>query len=96
MAETNKQLRAVTANQMLEAIAGCGRRFFSDSGNTSRFEVDERGRIWFIDCYKGRRIYTHYAGRWRGFSQGGTLRALVLKLVELYASGKITVSARKS
>lgn len=84
---SDKSQRADVANQMLEAIAGCGRRFFSHSGNTSRFEVDGRGRIWFIDGYKGRRIYTHYKYNWRGFTEGGTLRTLVERLRDFIRDG---------
>lgn len=38
------------------------------------------GRVYFIDDYTQKSIYTHKTSipsRWRGFSHGGTLRALV-------------------
>lgn len=38
------------------------------------------GRVYFVDDYTSQAIYTHRAGfgnKWRGFSHGGTLRALV-------------------
>lgn len=76
-----KQKRIESANQLIQSIAGCGRKFFHHKGNVSRFELDKRGRVWFVDGYNGARIYTHYtSGRWRGFSEGGTLRGLVIAL----------------
>lgn len=42
--------------------------------------MDQRDKIWLIDDYSARRIFTHKTtrdGRWRYFSQGGTFRSLV-------------------
>lgn len=84
----NKPERAAIANEMLVAIASCGRRFFAHKDRVSRFELDHRGRIWLIDKYTEKRIYTHYEGQWRGFSDGGTLHALIERLRDFIASGK--------
>lgn len=83
-----KQERAFIANQMLIAIASCGRRFFAHKGRVSQFDVDHRGRVWLIDKYTQRRIYTHYKYHWRGFSDGGTLRALIERLRDFIATGR--------
>lgn len=80
--------RAEQANRFIEAIAGCGRKFFAHKGRVSRFEIDERGRVWFVDAYRPARIYTHYDGRWDGFSEGGTLRSLVLTLRDFIRTGE--------
>lgn len=74
-----KLQRAATANQLIKTIAGCGRNFFSypKQHGISRFEVDPRGRVWFVDGYTGRCIYLHYTYWGRGFSEGGTLRHLI-------------------
>ena len=75
---------------MLAAIACCGRQFFrnADDNFVSRFELDARGRVWLIDHYSKRRIYTHdERGRWRGFSNGGTLRALICDLRDYITKG---------
>jgi hypothetical protein len=71
--------RAKAANELLETIAVYGRRFFNYRGRhgISKFEVDDRGRIWFIDGCTGEKIYLHYRYWGKGFSEGGTLRALV-------------------
>lgn len=84
-----KQKRLHNANELIKTIATCGRKFFCHSGRVSRFETDGRGRIWFVDSYDEARIYTHYTqGRWRGFSEGGTLRALVIALRDFISTGK--------
>jgi hypothetical protein len=82
-----KQQRLESANQLIQSIAGCGRKFFYHKGNVSRFELDKSGRVWFVDGYNGARIYTHYAGRWHGFSEGGTLRGLVIALRDYITHG---------
>jgi len=70
-------MRAETANDMLRIISEHGRRFFQHEGQVARFHVGPRRRVRFEDAYSGNLIYTHYAGRWRGFTEGGTLRCLV-------------------
>lgn len=77
--------RVQVANQFLLIISSYGRRFFSYKGRVSRFELDHRGRVWFIDCWKGSRIYTHRPpGHYWGweFSQGGSLQVLCIELVQ--------------
>jgi hypothetical protein len=66
-------------NQMLLEISSCGRRFFYHEGHTSLFEVDDFGKIWFVDSYSRQRIFMHRPemARLRGFTQGGTLQALI-------------------
>ena len=86
---SDKQSRAESANELLMTIADSGRQFFHHGGNVSRFELDNRGRVWFIDGYNGARIYTHYTkGSWRGFSEGGTLRGLVVALRDYITQSK--------
>ncbi len=76
------------ANGLLETIATFGRRFFSHDGRVARLELDHRGRVWFHDHYTGLRIYTHYAGRWRGFTSGGTMRSLIENLRDYIKRGE--------
>lgn len=84
----NKAQRLEAANNMLKAIASCGRKFFAYQDRVSQFEVDARGRVWLIDKYTQKRIYTHYRYQWRGFSEGGTLRALIERLRDFITQGK--------
>lgn len=77
---TDRNERLEAANEMLKAIASCGRKFFAFEDRVSRFELDDRGRIWFVDKYTQKRIYIAYRGNWKPFSDGGTLRALVERL----------------
>jgi hypothetical protein len=86
---SEKQDRLNKANELIALIAGCGRKFFAHNGRISHFEIDQRGRIWFIDAYREARIYTHFiSGRWHGFSEGGTLRDLVIRLRDFISIGK--------
>jgi hypothetical protein len=77
-----KRQRAEQVNQAIRIIADHGGRFFYSKAMNryASMEVDNRGKVWFIDDYTGKRIFTHktvWGGRWRGFSHGGTLRAVV-------------------
>ncbi len=86
-----KRERAEHANALLMVVASHGRRFFRDErdGTITRFEVGARGEVWLHDKYTKRRIYTQYEqGRWRGFSEGGTLRDLCRALRDYIRHGK--------
>jgi hypothetical protein len=93
---TQKQERLQHANDLIRVIASHGRRFFWHGGvnvydpvtKVSAWESADRyaslelrhGRVYFIDDYTKKSVYTHKTGitnRWKGFSHGGTLRALV-------------------
>ncbi|MBY5942347.1 hypothetical protein KUW00_15815 [Halomonas sp. DP5N14-9] len=73
----DEQKRLANVNAFIHVIGDHGRRFFHHQGRHGRMELDQRGRVWFIDHYSQRRIYTHYPYRWRGFTSGGTLKSLV-------------------
>lgn len=88
-----KQERVDHANALIVVIAKHGRRFFWNEANKrhASISLDERGRIWFIDDYTGKPIYTHrtnFGNKWRGFTHGGTLRALVEDMRDYISSGK--------
>jgi hypothetical protein len=88
-----KRQRADQVNQAIRIIADHGRRFFY-SQTVNRYasmEVDNRGKVWFIDDYTGKRIFTHdtvWGGRWRGFSHGGTLKDLVKEFRNYICTGE--------
>lgn len=85
----DKQSRMEDVNKLLVSIATCGRQFFYHKGNISQFELDSRGRVWFVDGYSCKKIYTHYTrGAWHGFSEGGTLRGLIIALRDYIKNGK--------
>lgn len=88
-----KKARADEVNQVISIIATHGRRFFFSqiSQRYARIEVDARGKVWFIDDYSRNRIYTHqttWGNKWRGFTHGGTLRALVEAFRDYIITGK--------
>jgi len=77
-----KRQRVEHVNQAIRIIADQGRRFFYSKAvnRYASMEVDQRGKVWFIDDYTGKRIFTHetvWGSQWRGFSHGGTLRNVV-------------------
>ena len=78
---SEKRERMKKANELIRVIAYCGRGFFHHKGLVSKFVIDKHGHIWFVDAGTEKQIYTHYTnGRWRGFSEGGTLRDVVIRL----------------
>lgn len=87
-----KQERLIAANKFIETIASCGRKFFSHEGFTSTMELSKQGRVFFIDHYTKKRIYTHKHGRWNGFTSGGTMKSLIVNLRDFITTGD-TLSA---
>lgn len=84
-----RQERLAKTNQLIELIAANGRHFFRGNTANARFEFDKNGRLWWIDSYKQTWVYAHQASNanFRGFTEGGTLRALMLHLREYIMSG---------
>ncbi len=84
----NKQERLIAANEFIEVISGCGRKFFQHKGFVSTLELSDHGRVFFIDYYTKKRIYTHRRFvRWDGFTSGGTLKGLVEALRDFVTKG---------
>lgn len=79
--------RADNVNQLLEVVGSCGRKFFHYQGRYGKIEVDERGRLWFVNEYSLSKVYLHYRYWDRGFGHGGTLRALVDDLKKYIMTG---------
>ena len=71
-------------------IAGCGHKFFTHKGFTSSLELSEHGRVFFIDYYTKKRIYTHDRkyDNWPGFTSGDTLRRLIERLRDFITKGE--------
>ena len=90
---TLKRQRCEQVNQVIRIIADHGRRFFySQAVNRyASMEVDNRGKVWLIDDYSGKRIFTHdtvWGGKWRGFSHGGTLKDLIKEFRDYICTAK--------
>lgn len=88
----NKQERLELANQVIAEISKRGRRFFAHKDRIARLEIDARGRIWFVDAYTQKRVYTHYKHEWRGFSNGGTLQALICRFRDFVRDGHCKIN----
>ncbi len=78
--------RMETANKIIAIIAKYGRHFFSENSDhrelkpdpfIAHFEADAAGELWFIDAHARGRVLVRLNDRWRRFSGGGTLRAVV-------------------
>lgn len=90
---TEKQSRLVAANKLIFTIATCGRRFLSytdDNGVTriSYLKRDDNNRLWFFDAFNAKNVYVSARHRWRGFSSGGTMKWLVIELVDFIRTGE--------
>jgi hypothetical protein len=80
------------ANELISFISKNGRNFFrspsKDGADVAHFLLSDNGRVWFLDAYTRKKIYTHYNGRWRGFSEGGTMRRLVEYMRDFIRTGQ--------
>lgn len=84
-----KQNRLDNANEFIKAIASCGRKFFEHDGFVSSLELSPTGRVFFIDHYTKKRIYTHRKNcRWKGFTSGGTMKSLIECLRDFIVKGQ--------
>jgi hypothetical protein len=68
-------------NALIVVIASCGRHFFRRDNTVSQFEVDDNGRVWWVDKWRGSRMCPGHGG-WYGskFSEGGTLNQVAQRL----------------
>lgn len=85
-----RQQRLVAANEFLKVIASCGRRFFADtgSGHDGYVSLNERRTIvWFHDSYTDAKINVSREGHWNGFSNGGTLQAVLKSIGKFVLTG---------
>jgi hypothetical protein len=88
-----KHQRAEHVNQVIKIIADHGRRFFYNATTQvySSMHVDRYGKVWFVDHYTGKAILTTetaWGGRWKGFSNGGTLKDLVKEFRDYIRTGE--------
>lgn len=85
-----KEERLEKANEFIAVIASCGRQFFKHKGFVSTLELSPTGRVFFIDYYTRKRIYTHrkYC-RWDGFTSGGTMKMMVESMRDFITKGNM-------
>jgi len=90
--KATKAERVEHANALIRVIASHGRRFFyyEKGDRYARMELDAGGRVWFVDDYSEKRVYTQQRAynRWRGFTHGGTMRSLVECLRDYITRGE--------
>lgn len=83
-----KEDRLSKANEFIAVIASCGRKFFEHEGFVSTLELSPTGRVFFIDYYTKKRIYTHRTCHWSGFTSGGTMKMIVECLRDFTMKGE--------
>jgi hypothetical protein len=81
--------RIANANAVIRAIGSHGRRFFYSSkyDRYGSFSIDDIGCLRYRDDYSGKAIKVVQGGKWRGFSHGGTCRAIVESLAHYIRTG---------
>lgn len=91
-----REKRCELANELIRLIANEGRTFFNYEGTNyqdevgciSHFVIKNDCDIYFVDGYTHRHIYVYQSRNFkRWFSEGGTLQALVMDLVEYIELG---------
>jgi len=82
------------ANDLIRVTSQHGRRFFWNERDqrVASMEMDDRGKVWWVDDYRGSRVCTEkmggYEHRWQGFSHGGTLKQLVQQMRNYIKTGE--------
>lgn len=88
--------RLECANDIIRVIATHGRRFFSSDADwaephadpfIAHFYRDDRNELWFVDSYTRKSILVRHF-EWPGFTNGGTMRAIVEHLADHIETGK--------
>jgi len=90
MEQTEKQQRVDHANELIKVVAAHGRRFFSSKERVAHIEL-RRGRVYYVDAYTEKAIYTHktpFGNEWKGFTEGGTMCLLVEDMRDYIMTGK--------
>jgi hypothetical protein len=90
MTENPKIERIRHANEVLDVISSHGRRFFYSKtyDRVARFSLTDTGRIQFTDDYIGEPFEPKDGVRWKHFSHGGTMRALIESLTNYIRTGE--------
>lgn len=80
--------RLEKANDFIDRIATCGRKFLSNGLVVGHFQFDDRGRLWYVDQYANW-IWCHGTGPQfsRKFQDGGTMRTIVWRLSRYILNG---------
>ncbi len=89
MNKTKKQ-RVETVNKIIEKIANTGRGFFYYDGRISRIEIRKGGHLYWYNSYTEETGGLNHKTKRKPkcFTNGSTLWALVLDMVEFVATGE--------
>ena len=88
--ELTKAERLADANYAIFIISMFGHRFFHSKkhNRVAKFELRLDGKLFLKDEHTDKRVLIVKGGRWRGFSNGGTLRRLVEGLAKYIRTGE--------
>jgi hypothetical protein len=84
----SKAERAKACSELLKFISERGHKFFSIDRGVSYFFIADNGRVWYQDKYYKIPQRSFGNHQWRNFSEGGTLRHAVKRLVHYIRNGK--------
>lgn len=84
-----REMRIAGVNKVIQAIASCGRKFFLYEDRVAVIEQSATGHLFLINEWNQKRIYISKYGAWRGFHHGGTLHALVGRMVAYIQHGEV-------
>jgi len=83
----SKHVRIAQANSFIRVIATNGRHFLSHGGTSGLLLFDDQQRVRYIDPFTKTHVFL-YGAKWKGFSEGGTMRSLV-QCLRQYIQGVI-------
>ena len=86
-----RSLRLQKVNELVVLIANVGRRFLRHNDKIGRMATDCHGRLRWIDPYNDKNHYLHAPPCYllkKDFSEGGTMRQLVIDLRDFVLDGK--------
>lgn len=85
---TKKRARIEHANKLIKIISEHGRRFFycKSTDRTAHFSMIN-GRVYLNDDHTGKAIHVRQDVPWKGFSHGGTLKALIEAIAHYIRTG---------
>lgn len=76
------------ANALIKLIATHGRKFLSHDGTIANMELGKGGKVFYMDPYTRRRVYTNREHvQWSGFNEGGTMKSLISHLKRYILEG---------
>lgn len=84
--------RLVTANMLIYCIATNGHNYFLKRGNLSYIEIDQLGKLWWVDGRSRQKFFLHVPDLPIDFPEGATLKALIIAMRKYIMTGELIPS----